>query len=129
MKTYSRFWDEIESEHANIISLLRRARLALMQSRPSEQATVAILESIVQEFEKHFAHEEAIMAATKFVDLSGHRRHHQVLLARLFSILQKTKTERSVDIEHLMLALKTLYDDAIDADTSLRQHLERVNPE
>jgi methyl-accepting chemotaxis protein len=119
----SRSWDEIESEHASIIRLLRSARLVATQSQPSRRASVPILESIIQEFENHFDHEERIMAETKYPDARAHRAHHQVLLTRLYSILQEAKTGQSVEIEKLSLVLKTLYDDAIDADWSLREHL------
>jgi len=85
-----------------------------------------MLESIIQEFESHFEHEERIMAETKYPEARAHRAHHQILLARLFSILQDVQAAQSVHVEQFLLVLKTLYDDAIDADSYLKLHLEQT---
>ena len=126
MGNSSGFWDEIEAQHVSITRLLRSARLVAAQGQQSERPIVPLLESIVQEFESHFEHEECIMAETEYPDARAHRAHHQILLTRLFSILKEVKATQSVPVEQLLLVLKTLYDDAIDADSNLKLHLERT---
>jgi hemerythrin len=122
------FWQEIEAEHAAIIELLSRARVIAAQSRLSTRAVVGAYEAVVRKFEDHFANEERLMAEAEFpdADASAHHRHHQVLLIRLFSICERMKTQRSVETGQLHLIFQSLLDDAIGADASLREHLERV---
>ena len=126
MGSSSQFWDEIEAEHASITRLLRNARLVVKQNQPSERAIDQMLESIIQEFESHFEHEERIMAVTKYPEARAHHAHHQILLTRLYSILHDMKATQSAEVEQLLLVLKTLYDDAIDADSHLKLHLEQT---
>jgi hemerythrin-like metal-binding protein len=123
-------WQEIETEHAAIIEHLNRARTITAQSRLSIREVISSYEAVVRKFEDHFANEERLMGEAGFPDADAyaHHRHHQVLLIRLFSICERMKAQQSVEVDQLHLILQSLLDDAIGADVSLKEHLER-NPE
>ncbi|WP_298977612.1 hemerythrin family protein [uncultured Thermosynechococcus sp.] len=80
-------WAEIDQEHRALLEMLRQLRLAILEGATFSQVKPQLL-ACATETERHFQHEETLMAAANHPLYLSHRAAHQNLLRDLSLILE-----------------------------------------
>lgn len=86
----------IDRDHRRLAALLDRIAHLTTQAPPAHapHGLMRLLARLGQETRAHFAHEEALMRATDYSHLAGHKAEHDLLLAE-YTLLVREVAERA----------------------------------
>jgi len=77
---------EVDDDHKRFISLINDLNHAIVSRR--ETAEVGrLVRRLVEDAERHFAHEEALLSQWNYPDVGGHANNHAEVLRELHDIL------------------------------------------
>jgi len=93
---------EIDFEHEQLIGVINALGERLHTGEPPE-AIQSLLGEIHAQIESHFALEEKIMRATKFVGYEAHKEDHDSLLEQIRDIMVEV-SHMDEDVLHAQLA-------------------------
>ena len=109
---------KIDSQHKRFVDLINKLHSAL--SAGKEQETLySLLSELLDYTKRHFEAEEKIMANLGFVELEGHRAHHQDLIDQITIIIDPYLDGKFHVNNMFMVFLKSWYSNHIfygDAD-------------
>jgi hemerythrin-like metal-binding protein len=112
----------IDDEHRALFARIRAEATGPNQADPATR--ILLLKSLVAAFAEHFAHEEQLMADTKFIHAAGHAKVHARLLERLRQMPDATEGDRGTAPPGLFDALDALFRDTLLGDAEFANWLE-----
>ena len=99
--TYSVGVEEMDRQHRVLFNMLNDLHSAMLQGK-GQDLTGHLLRMLVDYSRKHFAAEEALMAAAGYVNLATHRMKHKELIKQVDGYVKRyEKGEIAVDLSRM----------------------------
>jgi hemerythrin len=119
---------EIDSEHQFLFQLINDFYDAFVEKRDRTQV-LTLLNRLVEYAEKHFTHEEALMAEAGYPDREAHLAHHVKLYEQIFELNARFNDRAHNPAHETVLFLKAwLADHIVHQDLLLGAHLKSRPP-
>ena len=120
--------EEIDQQHLQLVSLLNQIAATLQdvdETPLCPQATMPLVQRLLDETRQHFKDEESIMREHDYPDLIDHHRDHVMLLAELQDFIREVEEGlRSFDVESLTALKHWLIDHVTESDLAFARYLE-----
>ncbi|MEI6559809.1 MAG: hemerythrin family protein [Rhodospirillaceae bacterium] len=98
--------DRIDAEHLAMVSIINALHGAVSRGEGREAVT-AILRSLLERTQEHFAYEESLMAATGYPGADIHHEQHHMLLGLVAILVQN----RELVDDEIVLGTIGFFDD------------------
>ena len=118
----------IDAEHQELFHLVNNFH-SLWAEKHAPHDIAKVLNQLIIYAERHFRHEEDIMAAAGYAKLEQHKAVHDVMIERIFK-LQQSYEDKSLHLEmDTMKFVKSwLIDHILQEDYLFRDFLQRPKP-
>ncbi len=92
--------EEIDEQHKVLVNLLNELHRGICEKQGTE-ATMEVLDRLVEYTRVHFALEECLMRILSYPDYEPHKEHHELLLEQVNELVGKVKSGQHVSFELL----------------------------
>lgn len=115
----------IDDEHKELFRLINEFHSDWVETQ-DRQAIARVLNRLVDYAERHFQHEEQIMAEASYPMLEEHRKVHEMLFDKIFNLHQEyVSKDLRLEIGMVKFLKNWLVDHILDNDYLFRDFLRR----
>ena len=113
---------EIDEQHKILVDLLNSLYLAIREHHGNE-ATVKILNDLVDYTRIHFAVEESLLRVLDYPEYESHKHHHELLIEQINELSRKIENGKHVGFELLHFLKNWLTRHILEEDMEYVPHL------
>ncbi len=113
----------LDEEHLGLLELIQKVQ-DLDNTRASRKQLKSILTDLMDYVNRHFHHEEQLMAATDYPDMEAHVRKHRILTEQVSQMVMEADHLAPVNLAEILNSW--LVDHIMDEDHAYMEHLGGV---
>ncbi|CAM3841948.1 bacteriohemerythrin [Parendozoicomonas haliclonae] len=113
---------EIDEQHKILVDLLNKLYLAIREHHGNE-ATVTILDELVDYTRIHFSVEESLMRILDYPDYESHKHHHELLIEQINELRRKVQNGKHIGFELLHFLKNWLTKHIMEEDMEYAPHM------